>query len=221
MALTPTDGLLTAKKLAREDRSKYNFTNQRFGRVLNKYVGHLPNSVSFGHVMWVNPALESTPPVTKDRRRGYLYATIAAVRKANIAWEQLDDVLTCSYVWGRDINETSLNLYTTNPNIFSSPNEDFWRCAYLAHILGPTAFSVIWSSRNTELDTVYAGLLYAVNNLSRMLPGWPILKLKKEVFVGCAYVFEVAKQGGSLTTEGFGIQPVPPEQDLTQMIALE
>jgi|GEM_PF-5975086 len=217
MRLTPEDGLKSARKLAAEKWDDYYIALRTYGGTINQFLGHLPKSVAIGHLLRVNPGLEAVLPISKDRRRGFIYATIEAANKANIAWEELDDVTTCAYIWGRDINETSLWLYTNDTSVFTSPDEDFWRCAYLAHVLGKTPFSRVWSTRDVRQPTVYGSLIASIDNLRRNLPGWPIIQLKKTVFVGCAFVFEIAKRGGSLVSKGYGIQPVPNRNQVMQV----
>ncbi len=208
MRLTPEDGLRSAKKLAAESWDDYTRANLTYGNVIIPFLGHVPKTIAIGHLLRVNPKLLPTLPVTKDRRRGLMLATIEAVHEADIAWDDLDDMTTGAYIWGRDINSTSLSLYTTYPSLFTSPDKDFWRCAYLLHVLGKTPFDRIWATRDTTQDTVYDSLMVSVNQLQRRLPGWSVIQLKKTVFVECAFVFEIAKAGGSLISEGYGIQPV-------------
>jgi hypothetical protein len=208
MRLTPEDGLRSAKKLASEKWDDYAKANLTYGNTLIPFLGHLPKTIAMGHLLRVNPKLQPVLPVTKDRRRGFMLATIEAAHEANVAWENLDNVTTGAYIWGRDINYTSLKLYTTDTSVFASPGEDFWRCAYLAHVLGETPFKRVWAGRDTSQPTVYGGLVASVDNLRQRIPGWTIIQLKKTVFVECAFVFEIAKRGGSLISEGYGIQPV-------------
>ena len=217
MRLTPEDGLRSAKKLASEKWDDYQLALRTYGNTINQFLGHLPKSIAIGHLLRVNPALEAVLPITGDRRRGFMYATFEGARIADIAWEDLDDPTTCAYIWGRDINDASSWLYTNNVSVFTSPDEDFWRCAYLAHVLGQTTFSLIWTTRDTLQPTAYGSLISRIDNLRKSLPGWPIIKLKKTVFVDCAFVFEIAKRGGSLVSIGYGIQPIPNQNQIMQI----
>jgi len=97
--------------------------------------------------------------------------------------------------------------------LFTTPNEDFWRCVYLRHRLGPAVFDALWSARDTSQPTVYDGLLYAVNNRTKRLLGLSVVELKNVVFMDCAYAYEITKMGGSLQTKGYGIEPVLTQND--------
>jgi hypothetical protein len=146
-----------------------------------------------------------------------MYATINMARSAGVEWERLDEPLVCSYTWGRDINADSKALYQEQTALFPEPSKDFWKCAYLKHVLGNGAFSVIWGLRDLSQPTVYDSLLYAVNGLSRSLPGWPIITLKHTVLVGCPYVYELASRGGKMKSKGYGIEPVLTESQYKQV----
>jgi hypothetical protein len=208
MTTTLEEGRRYAAKKASEDWNTFVKGNRQFGRMLNSYCGHAPKSLGLGHLVNTNPTLNPSPDFTPDRRRGFMFAPISAAQDANIAWENLDDPTTCAYIWGRDINAVSLNLYTSNQTLFAEPNEDFWRCSYLAHRLGETPFAMLWSSRDKTQSTVYDGVIYTVNTRLRGLPGWSVVKLKRVIFFDCEHVFALAKRGGNLLTKGFGIQPV-------------
>lgn len=208
MHLTIESGQISAKQQALAATVLYREAVAKFGRTLDPYNGDAPKSLGISHLLRVNPALEVSPTPSSDRRRGFMYATVNMADEAGIPWENLDEPLTCAYVWGRDINSDSKSLYSANTSSFSSPNPDFWKCAYLKHVLGNTAFALLWQSRDKTQATNYNALLYAVNALTRSLPGWPIIKLRKTVLYECAYVYELAKRGGGLNSTGYGIQPV-------------
>lgn len=208
MTITITSGQRSAYRSALDATSDYRKAKLKFGRLIDPYRGHAPKALGLAHLLRVNPTLEVAPTPTKDRRRGFMLATIGMARTAGIDWENLDEPLTCAYVWGRDINADAKSLYFENTDLFPQSNSDFWKCAYLKHVLGNAAFSVVWQARDTTQSTIYDSLLYAVNPLRKSLPGWPIIKLRHTVLIGCAFVFEVAKRGGGLTSEGYGIEPV-------------
>lgn len=208
MRLSIEDGQATAKQQALNATVLYREATLKFGRMLDPYCGDAPKSLAISHLLRVNPSLEVAPTPSQDRRRGFMFATAGMAEDAGIDWTKLDTPLTCAYVWGRDINRDSKALYIANQTTFAAPNSDFWKCAYLKHVLGDTAFSILWQSRDTTQSTQYNALLYAVNVLTRSLPGWPIIKLRKTVLVECAYVHELAKRGGGLTSTGYGIEPV-------------
>ena len=218
MTITIESGIITATNMALRDSLLYDTARNKFHSFIIPYISDAPIGMAIGHLLWFNRALLATPTPSKDRRRGFMYATATMARQAGIPWEELDDVLTCGYVWGRDINSDSLSIYTTNSDLFSVPGEDFWRCAYLKHILGDTNFATIWRQRLVSAPTVYAGLVYAVNIRKKGLPGWPIIKLKRQVLVGCEYVFQIGKRAGTMVTGGYGIQPVMNRNDINQVI---
>lgn len=182
------------------------------------YNGHAPKALALGHLVNVNPQLETSPGFTEDRRRGFMFASVSAVNDAGLKWASLDEPNTCAYVWGRDINATSLSTYTKNKNLFTEPGEDFWKTSYLAHRLGEVPFSIIWNARYRDEETIYASLIYAVNDWSRSIPGWSVLKLKKLALYDCPHVFELARRGGSFLTEGYGIQPVLNKTNMKEIM---
>lgn len=217
MSLNPTDGAIQAKRLAADNAALYQQANQVYGKLIAEYCEDFPKAFELGHLTRVNPALSTNPLVTIDRRRGFLYAPFDTLASIEVRWENLDDPTTCAYVWGYDINLHAKQLYYPNEKYFPKSNADFWRCVYLRHVLGRVPFDVIWNMRNPNTTPVYDSLLYVVNNLRRGLPGWPVIKLKRTVFVDCAYSFELAQQGGATTTEGFGRAPVLQQQDLAKV----
>jgi len=198
----------------------YHQAAEKFGKVITAYLGDFPKTLAIGHVLRVNPKLETAPDVSKDMRRGFMFARRQYAIEAQVTWSKLDEPRTGAYVWGRDVNDASQTLYTANTSLFSSPNVDFWRCAYLKHTLGDAAFQQVWYTRDTTQSTVYDSLLYAVNNLRRKLPGWTIIKLKKTVFMDCEFVYQIALRGGTLNTKGFGIQPVLTENNFKEVFSV-
>ncbi len=217
MRLSIEEGQESARRSALNASVLYRQATTKFGRTISPYLGDAPRALGISHLLRVNPALEVSPTPSADRRRGFLFATANMARIAGVAWADLDTPLTCAYVWGRDVNLTSKNLYGANQALFTSPGSDFWKCAYLKHVLGDVAFSVVWQSRDTTQATVYDSLLYAVNSMARSIPGWPIIKLRRTVLVDCAYTIELAKRGGGLTSAGFGIEPVLTQNNYQQV----
>lgn len=217
MAITIESGARSAKFKAAQDSNIYREADNKFGGFLNPYLGDLPKGFAIGHLLRVNRKLLASPPFTEDRRRGFMLATINMARESRIEWSQLDDALTCGYVWGRDINSDALSLYTTYGDLFSKPGDDFWRTAYLRHVLGDTAFKALWGTRDTGQATIYDSLIYAVNARKKSLAGWPVIKLKNTVLVGCEYVYQIAKRAGSTTSKGWGIQPVMSRANMLQV----
>ncbi len=217
MSLNSTDGAIQAKKIAADNAHLYQQANQVYGKLIAQYNEDFPKAFALGHLTRVNPSLVTAPPVTTDRRRGFLYAPFDTLASIEVKWENLDDTTVCAYVWGYDINLHAQQLYSPNVKYFPESSSDFWRCVYLRHILGRVPFDVIWASRNPSTIPVYDSLLYVVNNLRRGLPGWNVIKLKRTVFIDCAYSFELALQGGSTTTEGFGRAPVLQQQNMARV----
>jgi hypothetical protein len=217
MSLNPEDGARYAQQLARAHTALYQEANSVYGKLIAQFCEDFPKAFVLGHLTRVNPTLVTAPLVTSDRRRGFLYAPFDTLSSIDVKWENLDDPTTCAYVWGYDINLHAQQLYAPNEKYFPKPNTDFWRSVYLRHVLGRVPFEVIWEARNTRTTPVYNSLLYVVNSLRRGLPGWPLIKLKRTVFFDCAYSYELALQGGTTTTEGFGRFPVLQQTDLARV----
>ena len=208
MTLTVESGLRSAKLRASESVKTYDDGNRLYGRLLEAYRGDAPRGLALAHLVNVNPLLEPIPPVLRDRRRGFMKATVTMSIEAGVGWEELDDTTTCAYVWGRDINSDSLNLYTTNQSIFSSADRDFWSTSYLKHRVSDPVFSFLWNIRDTSQSTVFDSIIYRVSTLRKNVLGFPILMLKKIVLYDCQFVVELAKAAGTLSSTGFGLQPV-------------
>ena len=217
MRLSIEDGQKSAEQQARAANELYRDAQLKFGRTLDPYYGDVPKGIGLGHLLRVNPSLEVAPTPAADRRRGFMFATVSMAQYAGVSWAQLDKPLSCAYVWGRDINRGAQTLYKSNQTLFTEPNSDFWKCAYLRHVLGEMAFKIIWQARDREITPVYDSLLYVVNALSRALPGWTVIKLRQTVLLGCAYVFELAKRKGAFSSSGFGIEPVLNRNSYTQV----
>lgn len=217
MGLNPTDGARRAKQIAADNAPLYHQANQVYGKLVAEYCEDFPKAFVLGHLARVNPTLVTNPPITTDRRRGFLYAAFDTLATIEVKWESLDDPTVCAYVWGYDINLHAKQLYYGNEKYFPESSSDFWRCVYLRHVLGRVPFDVVWNARNRNTTPVYASLLYVVNDLRRGLPGWNVIKLKRTVFIDCAYSFELALQGGSTTTEGFGRAPVLQQRNMARV----
>ena len=217
MSLSIEDGQASAQSLAVQNTQLYQQATNKFGRTLSEYKGDAPRPLGIGHILRVNPSLTVAPIPTQDRRRGFMFATAQMAKDAGIKWAKLDEPITCAYVWGRDINADSRNLYYSQTRFFPKPDSDFWKCSYLKHVLGDSAFSALWNIRDATQATIWDSLLYAVNGLNKSLPGWPVVKLKHTVIFGCVYVFELALRGGGLTSTNFGIQPVLRKNNYQQV----
>lgn len=220
MTLTIENGKVSARTMAAKSTRLYQEASEKYGRIILPYLGNFPRALAMGHLLRVNPNLEDAPEITKDMRRGLMLARRQYAVEAGVKWTKLDTPRTGAYVWGRDVNDASQTLYTANQSLFSTPGEDFWRSAYLKHVLGDVPFQMVWDTRETTYDTVYESLLYSVNAQRRRLPGWTIIKLKKVVFVDCEFAYQIAQRMGTLTTEGFGIQPVLTQGNFEEVFSV-
>ncbi len=217
MQLTPERGQKAAVKKAIASTGVYRKAQRLFGRMIDPYLGDAPRALGLAHLVRVNPKLETTPAPSRDRRRGFLFATISMANTAGIKWESLDDPLTCAYVWGRDINADAKGLYLAQSYWFPTVGADLWKCSYFKHVFGDAAFSIIWDQRDTSQATVYDSLLYAVNDMQRALPGTTVVKQRYLATMDCAYVFELAKRGGGMNSTGYGIEPVLSQSNFQQV----
>lgn len=208
MSLTVENGEKEAQRKAAADMALYKKAKGLFNWIFEKYHSDVPISLGLGHLLSVNRNLSVKPPVTRDQRRGFLLAPRQIASNAGVPWENLDDTNTCTYIWYRDINGIGKYLHENNPTLFTSPNEDFWKCVYLQHRLGLSVFKVLWNSRDTSQSSVYNSLLYAVSNITRQVAGLSPVELRKLVFSDCAYVFILAKKEVPLQSTGYGIEPV-------------
>jgi len=220
MQLTPERGQKAARTKAIASTDEYHKAQRLYGRMIEPYLGDAPRALGLAHLVRVNPKLEAAPTPTLDRRRGFLFATITMANMAGVKWEKLDDPMTCAYVWGRDINSDAKGLYEEQSYWFTTGGADFWKCAYLRHVFGDTAFSVIWNQRDTAQATIYDSLLYAVNDMQRALPGTTVVKQRRLAMSDCAYVFEMAKRGGGMNSAGYGIEPVLSPSNYQRVFAL-
>jgi hypothetical protein len=80
-------------------------------------------------------------------------ASVSEANTVNIRTEQLDEPPTCAFVFGREINRSALNLYTTYQSIFTQADENLWKCAYLFVALGAPTFNFIWQEANPVVQT--------------------------------------------------------------------
>lgn len=217
MSTTPESGALIAKRLAAANYMTYARANGKYGSLIAQYTEEFPKAFAVGHLTRVNPDLEPAPAPTTDRRRGFMFTPITTLASIGVAWENLDNPTTCMYSWGYDVNLHAKQLHEQQGQFFSSPDTDFWRCVYLRHVIGTRTFVTLWNARVREESTVYESLLQGLAQLKRQLPGWPITKLKRTVFIDCAYSFELSAQGGGTTSEGYWRFPVLGRRELTEV----
>ena len=219
MSITVESGRLAARVKAAQNIALFDTSNHTFGRLIDTYRADVPSGLALAHLVSVNPTLVTNPPIlSSDGKRGFMKASMPMAKEAGILWKNLDDPQTCAYVWGRDINKDSLNLYTTNRSLFEKPNKDFWSTVYLKHRLGDPTFNALFSRRDTTKTTVYDSVLYSVNALTRSVLGTPIISLKHLVLIECQFVIELAQKAGSLSSSGFGIQPVLSRDAVLQVL---
>lgn len=217
MHLTPERGQELAEVRARSVTEQYLRAQRLYGRLISPFKGDAPPALGLAHLISVNPTLKDAPTPSKDRRRGFMFATVAMASKAGVKWEDLDDTLTCAYVWGRDINSTALSLYQQKAAWFPTPSIDFWKCAYFKHRFGATNFALLWEQRDKTQETIIDSLLYAVNALKRSLPQMTLAKQKQLGLYECPYVFELAKRGGGMHATGYGLEPVLSKNNYQQV----
>jgi len=192
-------------QMATIDMGLYDRANRKYGRMVTPLLGNIPRSLTIAHLLRVNPNLLDVPPITLDRRRGFLAATQFGAITAGLRWSDLDVPPSCAYSWCREMNQCSLDFYQQNDDIFAEPSSDFWKCSYLRHVVGIPLFDVLWEQAT---NATYSGLVNAVNSQTKSPMGLPVASFKKLVLVDLSYVFSLAVKKGSLSSSGFGIQPV-------------
>jgi len=217
MNLTPERGQELAEVRAREASDLYRKAQRIFGQLISPYMGDAPPALGLAHVVGVNPALATAPTPTKDRRRGFMYATVDMAKAADIEWKNLDKPLTCAYVWGRDVNATAKSLYEEKAVWFPTIGTDFWKCTYFRYRFGPINFATIWAQRDSSQSTIFESLLYAVNTLSKPLQRLTVAQQKHLAMFECPYVFELSKYGGGMYSAGYGLEPVLSKNNYQQV----
>ena len=247
MTLTLESGRRSASAKAVTDASLYRSARVRYGRTVSEMSGDAPIGLLLGHVLRVNRALVDDPPIQKDRRRGFMKASITEAGTVDIRSAQLDEPTTCAFVFGREINRAALSLYTTYQSLFTRADDNFWKSAYLYVTLGAATFRYIWNINNpavvrTEsavfvssdgrtgnweiqtsvshdsVNTAYDDILYSVNTLSSAPPGWQLTQFKKLVLVDCEYVYELWRRYGASKLSGFGTLPVLRNDQMTTIM---
>jgi hypothetical protein len=202
--------------MATIDMGLYDRANRKYGRMIAPLLGNIPRSLAIAHLLRVNPSLLDVPPITLDRRRGFLAATQGGALAAGLKWVNLDDPTTCAYSWCREMNQCSLDFYQQNSDIYAEASSDFWKCSYLRHVVGTPLFDVLWEQAT---NSTYSGLVNVVSAQTKSPMGLPVASFKKLVLVDLSYVFALAVKKGSLSSSGFGIQPVT-DRDRTSRILL-
>ena len=215
MGMTIERGLDAAIALARRNTKQFDNAVWRYGGIIDTYLGEAPRTLLLSHILRVNPTLFKTPKF-KDYRYGFMGATFQQAKNAEVSTAKISgDPAVCAYVYARELNRVSYNLYTTYSNLFTDTGEDLWRCAYLRVTLEDAAFFSLWDMHApTSADpNVYDNLLYSVNNLNTALMGQSVAAVKELILKDCEFVFQMASAKGSMITSGPGIEPVPPSRD--------
>ncbi|RKY28737.1 MAG: hypothetical protein DRP83_00115 [Planctomycetota bacterium] len=238
MSLNLESGKRAATAKAAKNSGLYATARRRYGGNITAMKGDAPLGLLIGHVLRVNPALEDAPAIKRDRRRGFMKASINEARTVDIRDVQLDEPATCAFVYGREINRSASSLYTTYPSLFTRADRNLWKCAYLFVVLGAPIFNFIWQKANpiikttkepvfvrsgrggrgnwkieeevekSSINTAYDDILYAVNSMTAAPPGWRLTEFRKLVLVDCEYVFELWRLYGPEKMVGFGTLPV-------------
>jgi len=229
---------LQAKQKAKRDKTLYTRAQKRFGGIISSLRGGAPIGLSIGHVLRVNPKLEKTPAIKKDRRRGFMKASYSEARTLNISFEQLDDESTCAFIYSRELNKSATFLYTTYGHLFTKASRDLWKCAYLRTTLGDSVFKWLWdkacptittteepvwkTSGNWKIETktvkdssndVYGDILQATEKLTSAPAGHKTTPFKHLILYDCNYVFYLWKLYGA-GTFSLGKLPVLSTQQM-------
>ena len=215
MGMTIERGRDAAIALARRNSKQFDDAVRRYGGIIDTYIGQAPRTLLVSHILRVNPTLFKSP-VFQDYRYGFMGATFQQAKNAEVSTRKISsDPAVCAYVYSRDLNRVSYDLYTTHSSLFTETNEDLWKCAYLRTTLGDSVFNLLWNMHvPTTIDnSVYDILRYSVNDLNKALAGISPTKVKELVLKDCEFVFQLAASKGSMVTEGPGIEPVPPSRD--------
>jgi hypothetical protein len=215
MGMTIERGLDAAIALTRRNIEQFNNAVRRYGNIIDTYLGEAPRTLLLAHILRVNPTLYESPKY-KDYRYGFMGATFQQAKNAEVSTAKISvDPAVCAYVYARELNRVSYDLYTTYSNLFTETGEDLWRCAYLRTTLEDAAFFSLWEMHPpTSADpSVYDILLYSVNNLDTALMGQSVAAVKELILKDCEFVFQMASVKGSMITSGPGREPVPPSKD--------
>jgi len=219
MSMTIEYGLTAAINLARRNVRQYAKAVQQYGSRVDMYLGEAPRTLLLSHILRINPQLVQSP-VFKDQREGFMGVTPLQASTAEVDMSKIsENPAICAYVYSRELNRVSYNLYTTYPDLFTEPREDLWRCAYLRTTLGDVMFNALWSLHppvSTD-DNIYEVLRYSVNTMRKSLMGIRASKVKVLVLKDCEFVFQLALLKGSLSTSGPGIEPVPASSDAADL----
>ena len=215
MGMTTELGQTAAYQLAKRNLGQYDKADARYGSIIDAYLGQVPRPLLISHLLRVNASLLKSPKF-KDYRRGFMGVSPLQASNAEVDMSKiLGDPAVCAYVYSRELNRVSYDLYTTYPTLFTDTREDFWRCAYLRVTLGDPSFFSLWDLHppvSTD-ESIYDVLRYSVNNMNKALMGVSVQKIKVLILKDCEFVFQLAVLKGNLMSEGAGIEPVPSSRN--------
>ena len=189
-------------------REAYQTAVQKYGRTVDPMLNDIPKSLAYAHIVSVNPDLLAEPPLSWDQRKGFMRVPHAAAVNANIAWTDIESLDRNAYAWCWELNDSGAELYKRNKSYFASPTEDFWKCVYTQHILGPLEFAHMWKLRNPHTTSQFDAVCYAVMSWKKRLGLWTYPRLVKTVTVDLPSTFALATNNGIITSKGYGIRPV-------------
>lgn len=203
--------LTPAEKSARATTDWYKAAVQKYGRIVTPLLNDIPKSLAFGHLLRVNPTLNSLPDPTWDQRVGLLRVTFVAASQTGIDWDKATDITSNAYIWGWDLNTAGPIFQKANPSFFKTPTEDFWKCVYAQHALSAPVFDFLWKRRDPSNASQFDAIVDALLLWGKHIRGWSFTRLKRTLKVELPYVFAVAKLNGKLSSGGFGLRPVLSE----------
>lgn len=225
------EGKAAADARAVRDSATYKYAERLYGNFIRYTRGDAPIGLILGHVLRVNPSLIAKPPVARDGRRGFMYASPVECKKLEIAVDKLDDAFVCAYVYGTEINSTSISFYTTYRRLFTLPNANFWKCAYLRNTLGASTFNHIWNGANPHIertnepvlvdgnwtienklvadatDGAYDMLTSYVGRMTKAPPGWTLGNFQRLVLYECEYTYALWRRYGKGYSKNYGSKP--------------
>ena len=205
MSLDYQTNKLSAQRAASGNVVLYQSASQKFGKLLSQYRKDIPLSLCLGHVVRVNPRLDSSPSnLGSSFKRGFIFASTSVAREAGFSSADLDDSEFAAYIWCKEVNRLAKALQTAHSRSFSSAGVDFWKSVYLKHVLGDSPFDQLWTESN---PSTYSDLIQAIEDRKTALTPWTLTNLKKVAFFDCEYVYAFARNNGILSSSGFGSTP--------------
>lgn len=201
--------------------ARYVSVEKKYGSYIDKFKQDVPKNLAVAHVCLVNPN-NIDNPMGPGYQRGFMLATLEAAQRYNVAWKRLTVPLACAYVWCSDANDTSYKFYMDKTEYFTTPTEDFWKCAYLKIIIGENAFNSLWSLVSPVVGSsdIYTQLKTKVTTLTAALTGWTVPSLRKRVLLDMETVFSLAKTHGPLVSKTPGRPPYLDKGDTSSIFLM-